>query len=127
MKHSRKTYSDEGCTLFVLCNRHKKSGFAPRTGKLEEKLAGAGLFGYIDAIGDVKLTSKDAIATARVAYNKLTDAQKELVSNYDVLLAAIERYDEITGGAGTIHIGASVAAGEKGEQNPNTGAEVFGE
>ena len=81
----------------------------------------------IDAIGDVKLTSKDAIATARVAYNKLTDAQKELVSNYDVLLAAIERYDEITGGAGTIHIGASVAAGEKGEQNPNTGAEVFGE
>ena len=49
MKHSRKTYSDEGCTLFVLCNRHKKSGFAPRTGKLEEKLAGAGLFGYMAA------------------------------------------------------------------------------
>ena len=39
----------------------------------------------IDAIGDVTLESEDAIKEARTAYDALTDAQKELVSNKDVL------------------------------------------
>ncbi len=65
MKHSRKTYSDEGCTLFVLCNRHKKSGFAPRTGKLEEKLAGAGLFGYMAAAQKKAVTAQCCLQIKR--------------------------------------------------------------
>ncbi len=45
----------------------------------------------IDAIGTpVTLASETAIVAARTAYDKLTDAQKELVSNYDVLVAAEE-------------------------------------
>lgn len=39
----------------------------------------------ISAIGDVTLESEDAIKEARTAYDALTDAQKELVSNKDVL------------------------------------------
>ena len=39
----------------------------------------------ISAIGDVTLESEDAIKEARAAYDALTDAQKELVSNKDVL------------------------------------------
>ena len=38
----------------------------------------------ISAIGDVTLESEDAIKEARAAYDALTDAQKELVSNKDV-------------------------------------------
>lgn len=37
----------------------------------------------IDAIGEVTLTSGDAIAAARAAYDALTDSQKAEVSNYD--------------------------------------------
>lgn len=81
----------------------------------------------IDAIGEVTLGSKSAINAARAAYKELTAAQQELVGNYDVLLDAIARYEELTGGEGVIHIEASAAAAAKGEQNPNTGAEVFGE
>ena len=39
----------------------------------------------ISGIGDVTLESEDAIKEARTAYDALTDAQKELVSNKDVL------------------------------------------
>ena len=39
----------------------------------------------ISAIGDVTLESEDAIKEARTAYDALTDVQKELVSNKDVL------------------------------------------
>ena len=81
----------------------------------------------IDAIGEVTLGSKSAINAARAAYKELTAAQQELVGNYGVLLDAIARYEELTGGEGVIHIEASAAAAAKGEQNPNTGAEVFGE
>ena len=80
----------------------------------------------IDAIGEVTLNSKSAINAARAAYKALTANQKELVSNYGVLLDAIAAYEELTGGEGTIHIGASEAAASNGEENPNTGAEVFG-
>lgn len=42
----------------------------------------------INAIGKVTLESKTAIEAARAAYNALTDDQKPLVENYDVLTAA---------------------------------------
>ena len=72
----------------------------------------------IDAIGEVTLGSKSAINAARAAYKELTAAQQELVGNYGVLLDAIARYEELTGGEGVIHIEASAAAAAKGEQNP---------
>jgi hypothetical protein len=48
----------------------------------------------IDAIGEVSYSdaSKDKIDAARKAYDALTDDQKALVTNYDVLIAAEERY-----------------------------------
>ena len=46
---------------------------------VEEKIA---------AIGTVTLNSKEAIEKSRTAYDALTDAQKALVENYDVLVAA---------------------------------------
>ena len=51
----------------------------------------------IAATGKVELTeeSKAKIDAARNAYDKLTDAQKKLVSNYDVLTAAEEEYQKL--------------------------------
>ncbi len=49
----------------------------------------------IDAIGDVTLESEDAIKEARTAYDALTDAQKELVSNKDVLEKAESTLKEL--------------------------------
>ena len=49
----------------------------------------------IDAIGEVTLTSGDAIAAARAAYDALTDSQKAEVSNYNTLLAAETRFAEL--------------------------------
>ena len=46
----------------------------------------------IDAIGEVTLDSKDAIEAARAAYDKLTDEQKKLVTNYETLTKAEETY-----------------------------------
>ena len=49
----------------------------------------------ISAIGTVTLDSAAAIANTRDAYDALTDAQKALVTNYDVLLAAEERLAQL--------------------------------
>ena len=93
----------------------------------------------IAAIGTVTKDSGDAIKAARDAYNALTEEQKALVSKeaLDTLVKAEKVYDmiitsnkpaasgkeESTGSV--IHIAANGAS--KGEKNPNTGAEVFGE
>ena len=93
----------------------------------------------ISAIGTVTKDSGDAIAAARKAYNALTEKQKELVSKeaYETLVKAEKIYDMIIASnkpaasgkaestGSVIHIAANGAS--KGEQNPNTGAEVFGE
>ena len=49
----------------------------------------------INAIGTVTPDSGDAIAAARSAYDALTDAQKEQVTNADVLTAAEARYTDV--------------------------------
>ena len=56
----------------------------------------------IDAIGEVTVDSGDAITAAREAYDALTDTQKELVKNYEKLLAAEELYEELTASAAAI-------------------------
>jgi len=50
----------------------------------------------IDAIGPVTTSSGTAITAARNAYDALTDEQKALVTNYQTLLDAEERYAELT-------------------------------
>lgn len=49
----------------------------------------------INAIGAVTVNSKTKIETARTAYNGLTQKQKALVSNYNVLLLAEETYSKL--------------------------------
>lgn len=56
----------------------------------------------IDAIGEVTADSGEAIKAARAAYDALTDTQKELVKNYEKLLAAEELYEELTASAAAI-------------------------
>ena len=56
----------------------------------------------VDAIGEVTADSGDAIKAARAAYDALTDTQKELVKNYEKLLAAEELYEELTASAAAI-------------------------
>ena len=51
----------------------------------------------IDAIGEVTADSADKIAAANEAYGKLTEAEKEKVTNYPVLEAAIKAYEELLG------------------------------
>jgi len=60
-----------------------------------DKKAADAVIALIDAIGKVTKESKDAIEAARVAYDALTDAQKQLVTNYDVLTKAEEAYKGI--------------------------------
>ncbi len=94
----------------------------------------------ISAIGTVTKDSGDAIAAARKAYDSLTEKQKELVSKeaYETLVKAEKIYGMIVdsnkpdasdkgdkANGSVIKISATGAA--KGEENPNTGAEVFGE
>ena len=56
--------------------------------KLADLKAADGVEKLIDAIGTVTLDSEEAIKAARGAYDALTDAQKELVGNYQTLLDA---------------------------------------
>ena len=55
----------------------------------------------IEAIGEVEYTDvcKAKIDDAKDAYNALTDAQKELVTNYETLTAAQARYAELKAAA----------------------------
>ena len=57
------------------------------------------VIGLIDNIGTVSLdsSSKAKIDAARKAYNKLSDDQKELVTNYDALADAIATYVKLSG------------------------------
>ena len=56
--------------------------------KLADLQAADAVAKLIDAIGTVTLDSEEAIKAARGAYDALTDAQKELVGNYQILLDA---------------------------------------
>lgn len=51
----------------------------------------------IDAIGKVTADSADKIAAANEAYGKLTEAEKEKVTNYPVLEAAVKAYEQLLG------------------------------
>ena len=68
----------------------------PDAGKMAGgEVTAADVIKLIDAIGTVSKDSGNAIAAARTAYNKLSDAEKALVTNYDKLLSAETAYAEI--------------------------------
>lgn len=61
----------------------------------EDAAAAAPIIAQISAIGTVTLESKRLIEAAEAAYAALTDTQKALVTNYDVLTAARTAYDAL--------------------------------
>ena len=71
-------YTDDYAKEYEADNNKKKTA--------EEVVA------LIDAIGTVDLSKAGAISAARSAYDKLTDAEKALVTNYDVLVEAEAEY-----------------------------------
>lgn len=56
----------------------------------------ADVIAKIDAIGEVTKDSGSSIKAARKAYDALSDAQKELVTNYQTLLDAEKSYKKLT-------------------------------
>ena len=74
-------YTDDYAKEYEADNNKKKTA--------EEVVA------LIDAIGTVDLSKGTAIDKARVAYDKLTDAEKALVTNYSVLVAAEAAYAKL--------------------------------
>ena len=57
--------------------------------------AAAAVEKQIDEIGEVTLDSKEVIEAVREAYDALSDDQKDLVTNYDVLTAAEKTYRKL--------------------------------
>ena len=69
--------------------------YAELKAEQEDAAAAAPVIAKINAIGKVTLNSKALIEAAEAAYAELTESQKALVTNYDVLVAAREAYDEL--------------------------------
>ena len=67
--------------------------------KEEAEKAAAKVETLIEEIGEVTLESLGKIAAAEKAYDELTDTQKALVDNYDVLTAARAEYDKLKAAA----------------------------
>ncbi len=65
---------------------------------VSDSAAAAAVDKIIDAIGTVTADSKAKIESARAAYDKLTDAQKQLVKNYDTLVKAETELAKLTVG-----------------------------
>ena len=68
----------------------------------------------IDAIGEVTLSSADAIEAARTAYDGLTEEQKAQVSNYVTLTAAEERLEAVKDEATANPVDIYVSIADKG-------------
>ena len=62
---------------------------------IADRAAADAVIEKINAIGEVTLESGAAIEAAEAAYNALTDDQKALVNNYDVLANARTAYDKL--------------------------------
>ncbi|MBQ1251522.1 MAG: S-layer homology domain-containing protein, partial [Firmicutes bacterium] len=75
-----------------------------------DQAAAADAESLINAIGEVTLDSKAAIDAARAAYDALTDDQKALVENYDVLTAAEDAYAALKAAADKAEADQAAAA-----------------
>lgn len=89
-------------TMYDSLTENQKT-FVTNYGKLQEAvvqyenlLAAQSVVEMIAGIGEVTLESKTVITETIEAYNQLTAEQQVLVSNYELLLAAIEKYDSLS-------------------------------
>lgn len=73
-----------GVALLLLLLCVVLSGCSSKSSKVDE---------MIQAIGTVTLDSESAIAAAETAYNELTEAQKEKVTQLEILTSARSRYN----------------------------------
>lgn len=69
--------------------------YAELKAEAENAAAVAPVIRLIDAIGEVTLSSKNAIEAAEAAYAQLTEEQQALVTNYSVLVTARQAYDAL--------------------------------
>ena len=100
---AREAYDALTDTQKELVKNYEKLTAAEETyAALVDAAAAKAVDDLIDAIGEVTADSGDAIKAARAAYDALTDTQKELVKNYEKLLAAEELYEELTASAAAI-------------------------
>ena len=76
---------------------HPSSGGVAAGGAQNDQKAADAVSKLISAIGTVTKDSADQITAARKAYDKLTAAQKKLVTNYDKLTAAEKAYADLAG------------------------------
>lgn len=85
------------CIASIICSKDGKLYYKNDTGNvLAVGIPKAkSVMKLISEIGDVTLDSEDAITIARNAYNALTEDEKAKVENYDVLVAAEKRFDEL--------------------------------
>ena len=74
-------------------NRDKLEAAEKELARLKDEAAAEAVEALIDAIGTVTEDSEEDILTAREAYNELTDEQKGLVGNLDVLEKAEEELE----------------------------------
>ncbi len=61
----------------------------------DDKKKAQEIIDMIDKLGTITLESEEAVKAARAAYDKLTDVQKALVTNYDKLEAAEKKLAEL--------------------------------
>ena len=90
---ARKAYNDLTPTQKRLVNRLKEltdaeKAYARLTATAEDQKKAQEVMDKISKIGNVTKDSEQDIKDAREAYDALTDLQKKLVDNYDVLTAA---------------------------------------
>ena len=102
-----KALSDEQKGYITIADYKNYNDLVERLSKLTHTSAGSisknpneeaasEVIGLISAIGTVTKDSGSKITAARSAYDKLTDAQKKLVSNYKVLTDAEEAYAKLS-------------------------------
>ena len=94
---ARKAYNDLTPTQKRLVNRLKEltdaeKAYAKLTATAEDQQKAQEVMDKIKKIGNVTKDSKQDINDARKAYDALTDLQKLLVDNYDVLTAAETKF-----------------------------------
>ena len=97
IKAARKAYNDLTPTQKRLVNRLKEltdaeKAYAKLTATAEDQKKAQEVMDKIKKIGNVTKDSKQDINDARKAYDALTDLQKLLVDNYDVLTAAETKF-----------------------------------
>ena len=94
---ARKAYNDLTPTQKRLVNRLKElvdaeKAYAKLTATAEDQRKAQEVMDKIKSIGNVTKDSKQDIRDARKAYDALTDLQKLLVDNYDLLTAAETKF-----------------------------------